>query len=68
MKEGYLQSGSLNYVTKLEGNGIPAIVIGSSIFTWLPTRNHFKNLTIRLFEKSSHTPQLEEPKLFDNEL
>jgi len=27
-----------------------------------------KDLTIRIFEKSGHTPQLEEPELFDNEI
>jgi len=35
---------------------------------WEPLRQKFKNLTIRVFEKSGHTPQLEEPELFDNEL
>ncbi len=37
-------------------------------FTWDSIRKKFKNLTIRLFEKSSHTPQFEEPELFDREL
>ena len=37
-------------------------------FTWNPIRSKFKNLTIRLFGKSGHTPQLEEPKPFDAEL
>ena len=35
---------------------------------WEPLRQKFNNLTIRVFEKSGHTPQLEEPELFDNEL
>lgn len=37
-------------------------------FTWYPITKKFKNMTIRLFEKSSHTPQFEEPELFDREL
>ncbi|HSW70485.1 MAG TPA: hypothetical protein VLH77_00710 [Gammaproteobacteria bacterium] len=35
---------------------------------WEPLRQKFKNLTIRVFEKSGHTPQLEEAELFDSEL
>lgn len=35
---------------------------------WNPVRSKFKNLTVRVFEKSGHTPQYEEPKLFDEEL
>lgn len=34
-------------------------------YTWYPLKDKFNNLTIRLFEHSSHTPQLEEPELFD---
>jgi proline iminopeptidase len=37
-------------------------------YTWQPLRNQFKNLTIKLFEKSGHNPQLEEAALFDDEL
>ncbi|WP_262031133.1 alpha/beta fold hydrolase [Microvirga sp. Mcv34] len=36
--------------------------------TWDPYRGSFKNLTVRVFEKSGHTPQLEESDLFDAEL
>jgi proline iminopeptidase len=36
--------------------------------TWDPYRDRFKDLTIRVFEKSGHTPQLEESGLFDAEL
>jgi proline iminopeptidase len=36
--------------------------------TWEPYRNSFKDLTVRVFEKSGHTPQLEESALFDAEL
>lgn len=36
---------------------------------WTPeVRSQFKNLTVRVFEHSGHTPQLEEKTLFDNEL
>ena len=35
---------------------------------WEGVRDKFNNLTIRIFEKSSHTPQFEEPELFDKEL
>lgn len=35
---------------------------------WEPLRKEFQDLTIRVFEKSGHTPQLEEPELFDQEL
>jgi len=37
-------------------------------FTWQALRSQFKNITVRLFEKSSHTPQLEEPETFDKVL
>ena len=36
--------------------------------SWDPFRKHFQNLTVRVFEKSGHTPQLEEPQAFDSEL
>ncbi len=35
---------------------------------WDTVRSKFKDLTIRVFEKSGHTPQLEEPELFNREL
>ena len=35
---------------------------------WDAVRSKFKDLTIRVFEKSGHIPQLEEPELFDQEL
>jgi len=31
-------------------------------------RPRFHDLTIRIFEKSGHTPQFEEPGVFDEEL
>lgn len=37
-------------------------------FSWNSIRPKFKNLTMRVFEKSSHTPQYEEPQAFDQEL
>ena len=35
---------------------------------WNQVRQHFKHLTLRVFEKSGHTPQYEEPELFASEL
>ncbi len=35
---------------------------------WEKYRDQLSDLTIRIFEKSSHTPQLEEPDNFDEEL
>lgn len=37
-------------------------------FTWDPYRPSFRDLTVRVFDRSAHTPQLEEPALFDREL
>ncbi len=36
--------------------------------SWDPFRSKFKNLTVRIFEKSSHSPQFEQPDLFNAEL
>ncbi|MCG7392354.1 alpha/beta hydrolase [Microvirga sp. ACRRW] len=36
--------------------------------TWDAYRGSFRDLTVRVFEKSGHTPQLEESELFDAEL
>jgi proline iminopeptidase len=36
--------------------------------TWEPYRERFKDLTVRVFEKSGHTPPFEESALFDAEL
>lgn len=36
--------------------------------SWDPLRPKFKDLTVRVFERSGHTPQYEEPELFDAEL
>ena len=35
---------------------------------WDPLRPKFHDLAVRVFEKSGHTPQLEQPELFDMEL
>jgi proline iminopeptidase len=35
---------------------------------WEQYRDHASDLTVRIFEKSGHTPQLEEPDHFDEEL
>ena len=36
--------------------------------SWNPLTPKFKNLTIDIFEQSGHTPQFEEPALFDERL
>lgn len=36
--------------------------------SWDRLRPHFRDLTVRVFERSGHTPQYEEPELFDAEL
>lgn len=36
--------------------------------SWDPIRPHFQNLTVRIFERSGHSPQFEEMDLFDAEL
>jgi proline iminopeptidase len=38
------------------------------VHSWDPLRPKFKNLTVRIFEKSAHSPQYEESDLFDAEL
>ncbi|NDB83077.1 MAG: alpha/beta hydrolase, partial [Alphaproteobacteria bacterium] len=35
---------------------------------WEKYREHVSDLTVRIFEKSAHTPQLEESRNFDEEL
>ncbi len=37
-------------------------------FAWEPYRALFRDLTVRVFDRSGHTPQLEESRLFDDEL
>jgi len=37
-------------------------------YSWNAYKKNFRNLTMRLFEKSAHNPQLEEAELFDNEI
>ncbi|WP_210413117.1 alpha/beta fold hydrolase [Leptospira kmetyi] len=37
-------------------------------YLWEPVLPLFKDITLRYFEKSGHTPQLEEPETFDREL
>jgi len=36
--------------------------------SWDPIRPYFRDLTVRVFERSGHTPSYEEPDLFDAEL
>lgn len=38
------------------------------VHSWDNLRPKFKNLTVRIFEKSAHSPQYEEAELFDAEL
>lgn len=38
------------------------------VHSWDSLRPKFKRLTVRIFEKSAHSPQYEEPDLFDAEL
>lgn len=38
------------------------------VHSWDPLRPKFKKLTVRIFEKSAHSPQYEEAELFDAEL
>ncbi len=38
------------------------------VHSWDPLRPKFKNLRVRIFEKSAHSPQYEEASLFDAEL
>jgi proline iminopeptidase len=38
------------------------------VHSWDSLRPKFKDLTVRIFEKSAHSPQYEEPDLFDIEL
>jgi len=35
---------------------------------WDDVKKYFKNITVKIFEKSSHCPMYEEAELFDNEL
>lgn len=59
----------------LEGLEVPVLLalgrfdyLVTPHFAWEPYRAHFRDLTVRVFDRSSHTPQLEEPRLFDQEL
>ncbi len=36
--------------------------------SWEPIKDQFSDLTVRVFEKSAHTPQYDEPEVFDKEL
>jgi len=36
--------------------------------SWDPVKPHFKDLTVRIFDKSSHHPQYEQSALFDSEV
>jgi proline iminopeptidase len=42
--------------------------IVAPVHSWDSLRPKFKDLTVKIFEKSAHSPQYEEPDLFDTEL
>jgi proline iminopeptidase len=42
--------------------------LGAPPSSWEPIKDKFNDLTIRVYEKSGHTPQYEEPEVFDREL
>lgn len=59
----------------LDAAGLPLLLVYgrfeflvAPVYSWDPVRPKFKNLTIRIFEKSVHSPQYEQPDLFDPEL
>ena len=42
--------------------------LGAPPSSWEPIKDQFSDLTIRVYEKSGHTPQYEQPEVFDNDL
>jgi len=61
--------------TGLDALGVPVLLalgrhdyLVAPYATWEPYRESFRDLTVRVFEKSGHTPQFEESELFDAEL
>jgi proline iminopeptidase len=64
----------LDILSKIDRLDMPVLVALGRYDYWNPphlwekVRNEFQDLTIQVFEKSGHSPQLEEPKLFDMEL
>lgn len=59
----------------LENLDLPVLVVYgrfeflvAPVHSWDPFRCLFKNLTVKIFEKSAHSPQYEESNLFDAEL
>lgn len=74
--EGSIEIDGFKLKYRTEGSGQDVVVIGSSIYyprsfsqnLWDSLRPKFKNLTVRIFEKSAHSPQYEEAELFDAEL
>lgn len=59
----------------LESLAIPVLLmygrfefLVAPVHSWDTLRPKFKDLTVRIFEKSAHSPQHEEPDLFDAEL
>lgn len=59
----------------LESLDLPVLIVYgrfeylvAPVHSWDPLRPKFKKLTVRIFEKSAHSPQYEEAELFDAEL
>ena len=42
--------------------------LGATPSAWDPIKDRFQDATVRIFDKSGHTPQFDEPELFDREL
>ncbi len=42
--------------------------LGATPSAWDPITDRFADVTVRIFEESGHTPQFDEPELFDTEL
>ena len=42
--------------------------LGATPTSWDLIKDRFRNVTVRIFEKSGHTPQYDEPELFDSDL
>ncbi len=56
----------LGYV--IEGEGFPALVIGSSSYYQKSFSEETKNIIIEIFEQSAHSPQQEEAPRFTEAL
>lgn len=66
---------NINITDGLENLDIPVLlVLGkydylvAPYYLWEPILEKYKNFTVKIFDKASHTPQLECPEQFDDEL